>query len=509
MTEGPAPNALCQRLGLGAVRVEQARDWKDLKLIQLMILTLLERGEPMTLEEIAARILEAGFCRDYPAFETALLKSWHGVPPLARARDGRFRLIEDSGELEFFILLRFRWKASRAEPQPEPPPPPDSEPLSPVELEALLRHENVWRFAIARVVAAVIDAVGGPLAPADIEARLPEVHGRTKVDAGFLRNRPCPYLAWTGDGRLAFDPAARYGMEARRAMRTAAREVLKDDAQRTRIRQATDANRQQDAVHALREARRASEDRAALVHAVPSPDDPRALAIVDLAARTIETATGPAEIARATAGLGRFSSLIGLHIDDALHALRFDPAGKRLVDLRPPQKTRRVSRGRILQLTPERLMRDTLGAGQGPSPQAAWRADLRSGREVALRRRLEDDARRLCQFYDYGVLHHAVVLSSFSSYEFLPVPWALPGQPWLYDILEQSIRTGRAIDVVLSRPAWDNPWEFACRMVALEQTLWEFSADMGDRVEIFSRASVFAARVSEGAPGEDLSKRGR
>jgi hypothetical protein len=52
-------------------------------------------------------------------------------------------------------------------------------------------------------VAALIDAARAPQTPADIEARLPKVRGRTRVDAGFLKNRPCRYLSWTPDGRLA------------------------------------------------------------------------------------------------------------------------------------------------------------------------------------------------------------------------------------------------------------------------------------------------------------------
>jgi hypothetical protein len=79
-------NALCQRLGLGAIRVDVAREWNNVKLLHLMVLALLERGDPMTLEEIATRLREAGFGRDHPSFATSLLKAWHGVPPLARAR---------------------------------------------------------------------------------------------------------------------------------------------------------------------------------------------------------------------------------------------------------------------------------------------------------------------------------------------------------------------------------------------------------------------------------------
>ena len=54
-------NRYCERIGLMRVpRVQDVLGRSEMNLFHLMVVTLLERGGPMTAEEIAERLTEAG-----------------------------------------------------------------------------------------------------------------------------------------------------------------------------------------------------------------------------------------------------------------------------------------------------------------------------------------------------------------------------------------------------------------------------------------------------------------
>lgn len=50
------PNRYCQRLGIPVPHVEDAARRPEVTLFQLVVVALLERGGPMTVDEIAARL---------------------------------------------------------------------------------------------------------------------------------------------------------------------------------------------------------------------------------------------------------------------------------------------------------------------------------------------------------------------------------------------------------------------------------------------------------------------
>lgn len=53
-------NAYCAALGIPVPRIEDARSSPDANYYSLLLVALLERGEPLTLEEAACRFEEAG-----------------------------------------------------------------------------------------------------------------------------------------------------------------------------------------------------------------------------------------------------------------------------------------------------------------------------------------------------------------------------------------------------------------------------------------------------------------
>ena len=76
-------NAYCAVLGIRAPRVEDARSSPDANYYSLLLVALLERGEPMTLEDVAVRLAAA------TATSTRL------IPTTMRSASGCFALAFD------------------------------------------------------------------------------------------------------------------------------------------------------------------------------------------------------------------------------------------------------------------------------------------------------------------------------------------------------------------------------------------------------------------------------
>ena len=82
----------CARLNIPVRRVEEFLDKKDVKLFDLLVVALLERGGPVTLEEIADRLSAAGVQAGTDDMVYSLKKAWHGMRPVYRGPDGRLGL---------------------------------------------------------------------------------------------------------------------------------------------------------------------------------------------------------------------------------------------------------------------------------------------------------------------------------------------------------------------------------------------------------------------------------
>ncbi len=112
-----------------------------------------------------------------------------------------------------------------------------------------------------------------------------------------------------------------------------------------------------------------------------------------MGARSIRVFIGDA-IAAVPDALSGFDLLVGLHIRKTLHVLRLDPDRWRLVDLRPPQKSRRLNRrGRTLKITPELLIWGTTGIARPLGDPENVARYLARGEAGKLARRLESDVK--------------------------------------------------------------------------------------------------------------------
>jgi len=160
-TSGQATtNPYCQALGIRVPRLETARQRPDANFYSLLIVALLERGEPLTLAEVAGRFEEAGVA---PAARA--LASLKRCKP-ARApvyRDGdRYALDPHDDELDLWVF-RLGLRPPRVpaltvvRPAPPPLPAPD-EPLAVTELDEAWRDGVPSGWSAQRAAICLLDA---------------------------------------------------------------------------------------------------------------------------------------------------------------------------------------------------------------------------------------------------------------------------------------------------------------------------------------------------------------
>ncbi len=107
-------NAYCDVLGIRAPRVEDAKSRPDANCYSLLLVALLERGEPMTLAEAAAHLAAAGVAAT-PGHALASLKR---CKP-ARApiyRDGDHYALDPHDDEVSFWLFRLGLRPPRGAP---------------------------------------------------------------------------------------------------------------------------------------------------------------------------------------------------------------------------------------------------------------------------------------------------------------------------------------------------------------------------------------------------------
>ena len=160
-------NTYCKALGIQVPRLEMARHSPDANYYSLLIVALLERGEPLTLQEAAKRLEEAGVAPADRAL-ASLKRCRPARPPLYR--DGDLYALDPhdhEADLWAFRLGLRPPKAPRLKvvrPDPAPPPSLDEALTAPALGEA-------WRDGIPndwsaqRVAICVLDAHGNRDAP--------------------------------------------------------------------------------------------------------------------------------------------------------------------------------------------------------------------------------------------------------------------------------------------------------------------------------------------------------
>lgn len=470
--EAPLRNPYCDVLGIHVPTLEAVREHPETNVYTLMIVALLERGRPMTLPEVAERFEQSGIA---PA-EVALRSLKRCRPARAPVyRDGdlyALDLHDDDLDLWTFRLglrpPKFAPPPTEATQPKEPAPLPEpTVPLSVAELDESWREANLQGWTAQRVAICVLDAHGRPMAPAEVVAfagARTRWHRLRETDWRWGRPSPIRVL---DDGRWALEPGHPWLLSARQAVRDRLALVRRWAAMRPDPA-VIEANRRAFEERRARHGAELAKLRRVVVHAFPRAA-PQVVVLADVAARELTTFTAE-EAPRARARLNEYDVIAALEVRPLLRALGYDPGPRRLAELGPPRKTRKLNRrGRTLRITTAMLVWGSCGIGRPFGDEARLRRYLGAGETTKLQRRLEADTKALVALYHYGCLHGAVRLRWGFLDEMIPAPWVHRDETTLYSLTKRAHELGAPLEVVVgSAPGWKDPWSRArrCRVVS-------------------------------------------
>ncbi|MEQ8765628.1 MAG: hypothetical protein RL885_17015 [Planctomycetota bacterium] len=475
---GPSPDHVpyCERLDMTAPVLEDFRE-HGCNYRLLMILTLLERGGPMTLEEIAARIREAGIHSDEADLEQSLRSAWHGRDSVRRDADGRFTLNLSSPEMQDDLaVVRTIGRDIPRPPEPEWRAP--HEPLHDDELIAAFEGRDARNISKIQEVAAILDLAGGSLPLARLEERLDELqcHRPPITDRDFARWKERLVIREGDRVRLSKDAAEIEKMRV--AVRTRALPTLRENLRHEHIAQNLSRARESRTEGRARDEALAEQYRRALVRVLPRDGEPQAAALLDLASHSIRTFVGPTELEEWRSLLGQYDVLVGDEILPLLERLGRDPNAWKTIDIRPPQKTKKLgTNGRTHRLTTEQLLTSTTGWRRPLGDPKQIEKDLRSGNDARLRERLEKDLKALAVYYRYGQLQGYVWWKRGSQEAVIPANWRLNGELGVYHILKRAGDQSQSVQICWGAPlAGPDAFEDAptCRLLSLSHHWVEF-----------------------------------
>jgi len=470
MAEPTITNDWCQVLGITPPKLEAVAGHREANTFGLLLVALLERGEAMTLSDVAARFEEAGVAERSRAL-LSLQRCKPGRPPVYREGD-LYHLDPHDDALDHWVFrLGLRPpKVARTPPKvveaPRLPGPETA--LTIGELDEAWTDAGLFSWSPQRLAVAVLDAYGGPRTPAEVVAA---VAARTKShglkDAARFKRRGSP-IEVLGDGRWAIAADAGAALKrAREAVRDRVAVARRHAALRPDPAVAEQRRAEWERKRAAHGAELSSLSRALLV-AFP-PSRPEAVALLDVGGHELTTFVGD-ELASLPSRLAAYAILGGVDVRGLLRALGFDPGGRRLAELGPPQKTKQLNRrGRTLKITSALLVQGSCGIGKPFGDEKKLAEYLAKGELTKLRRRLEADVKSLYALYEYGRLHGAVRLRWGFLDERIPAPWVHRDEPKLYDLKRSALSMNVPLEVVVgSAPGWAEPWS-RVRLAHVEQ----------------------------------------
>lgn len=468
-------NTYCKALGIEVPSLEAAARNREANWYSLLIVALLERGEPITLEEAARRFEETGIA-DAGRALASLKRCKPARPPIYR--DGDLYALDphdDEADLWAFRLGLRPPKAAIlriAQPAPRPLPAPD-EPLEVAELDEAWRDGIPAQWSAQRVAVAVLDAHGGMMRPDEVIAFAGVRSRWTPLSADSARY-------WQRDAAIRVRDDGPWELDKSHAAVRSARQAVRDRIGMLRRWAGPDpalieANRELHESERQVNAERLAAMRRVLIHGFPA-DKPAAIVLVDVAGREIDTFIDE-EIAEARRRLADYDIIAGVDVRGVLRRLDFEPGDRRLGELGPPQKTRQLNRqGRTLKITTALLVQGSCGITRPFGDEKVLHRYLRDGEHRKLRGRLEADARSLFALYQYGCLHGAVRLRWGFLDEGIDAPWVHRDEPTLYDLMRRAYELDVPLEIVAGKaPAWAEPWSRVQRgYVDKDETGWRF-----------------------------------
>lgn len=477
-------NPYCEVLGIRVPRLETAMKAPDANYYSLLIVALLERGEPITLEEAARRFEEAGVA-PFDRALASLKRCRPARPPIYR--DGDLYALDPHDHEADLWAFRLRLRPPRAatpaaaRPDPGPLPSPDA-PLSAANLDEAWREGVPGNWSAQRIAACVLDAHGAAMRPEDVVAF---VKARSQWSA--LSTHSAKYWRRNSAIRVAGDGSWELRSEhaSLRSARRAVRERIVVARRWAHMRPdpaAMEAARRRSEREREANAGRLARMRRVLVHAFPAKK-PEAIVLVDVGKREVVSFVA-AEIKEAKRRILDYDMIAAVGVRALLRSLELDPGERRLGELGPPQKTKQINRqGRTLRITMSLLARGSCGISRAFADERVLRGYLRRREFAKLRRRLESDAKSLFALYQYGRLHRAVRLRWGFIDEMIPAPWVHRDEPCLHDLLQCAYDLGHPVEVVTGNaPGWADPWSHARRTRVVKDGWWWWLIDKEGRV---------------------------
>lgn len=404
-------------------------------------LILQEAGQPLPVEEIAARVEARGGTLP---FGLESLRKALSRGPYHKSLAGQYSVDHEHPD---YWYDEFRTRP--APPRPPTPPPVSvavdlkpSEPLTPEELEEL---DPPHTFSVRKKMLCCLDAFGSFPLESPPQVLLPARLERVQVQRS-LAGRSLP-LRLEGD-QLVLKPEH---PELRR-VRVEVRSLL--NQQRERQAQAARAaeNRQNYRLQQEEQKRAAwekfSSSRPPLVQ-VFLHQGGIAGSLLNLADLTFSDFP-PEQAEQLLESLRSLDIVFGLKPRELCEKLGIQTEA-RLIDLSPPFKSRTVNRaGRTVHFKDvSAQLRMTLSISQplgDPEKLADYWARSQWGKFF---RRLHSDLKSLYQYYRYGVEHGCVRLRWGFREEVVPVSWNLGQEPTLREILTAAIESQGCVEVVL------------------------------------------------------------
>jgi hypothetical protein len=495
-------NQWCQALGIATPKLEAVVGHQDASAFALLLVALLERGEAMTLVEVAARFEQAGIAERSRAL-LALQRCRPGRPPVYRERD-LYHLDPHDDELDrwaFRLALRPP-KGARIPPQtavPLPPPSLDAA-LTLAELDEAWRGVNLSSWSAQRLAVAVLDAMGRPLPPAEVVAVVAERAQWHLLSLNTNFKRRGSAIEVLVDGRWAIAAGSQAIVtQARAAVRERVAAARAHAAMRpdpVLHAQMTAQCEQRRTAHGAELARMAR----ALLVAFPAKH-PRAAALLDVGEHALTTFVDD-ELVSLRSRLATYQVLGAVDVRNLLRSLDFDPGDRRLAELGPPQKTKQLNRsGRTLKITTALLVQGSCGIGKPFGDDTKLAGYLSAGELTKLRRRLEADVKSLHALYEYGRLHGAVRLRWGFLDERIAAPWVHRDEIMLHDLKKSALAMNVPLEVVVgTAPGWAEPWSRA-RLAYVEKDSngWR-TWIVDEHGHMIDEADVQRARLSAAFP---------
>jgi hypothetical protein len=445
----------CQTLGITPPKLVEVAGHREANTFALLLVALLERGEPMTLADVAARFEEAGVAERSRAL-LSLQRCKPGRPPVYREGD-IYHLDPHDDELDLWVFrLGLRPpKVARTPPkeiEAAPLPGPGTA-LTVGELDEAWKDASLSSWSAQRLAVAVLDAHGGPLTPAEVVAAVvarTKWHGLREDAAKFKRRGSAVEVLPGGRWAIAADSDATV-RQVRTAVRDRVALARRNAGMRTDPAVVEQRRAEWEKKRAAHGAELASHSRALLV-AFPRAR-PQAVALLDVGEHELTTFVGD-ELSALPSRLAAFDILGAIDVRGLLRALGFDPGERRLAELK---------------ITTALLVQGSCGIGKPFGDEKKLAEYLAKGDETKLRRRLEADVKSLYALYEYGRLHGAVRLRWGFLDERIPAPWVHRDEPLLYDLKRSALAMHVPLEVVVgSAPGWAEPWS-RVRLAHVEQ----------------------------------------